>query len=388
MPRRTDIKSVLVIGSGPIVIGQACEFDYSGTQACRVLKAEGIRVILVNSNPATIMTDPEIADATYVEPITPHFVAKVIDRERPDALLATLGGQTALNAAVALAHDGTLEKFGVELIGASIEAIESGREPRVLQGDRRVARRRGRAQRGLPHARRLPGGGRGARLPGGVPAVLHDGRGRFGHGVRPRRPASDRRRRSGRQPDHRGAPRGVDPRLEGVRARGDARRQRQHRHRVLDREPRPDGRPHRRLDHGGAGDDAHGPRVPGDARHGDRRDPRRRRRDRWLQHPVRDRPERRPDDRDRDEPAGVAVQRAGVEGDRVPDREDRRQGRRRLLPRRDPQRHHARDAGVLRADARLRGGQGAAFRLREVPRGRPAADDAHEERRRGDGDRA
>src|SRR6476619_6160189 len=126
MPRRTDIESVLVIGSGPIVIGQACEFDYSGTQACRVLKSEGIRVILVNSNPATIMTDPEIADATYVEPITPHFVAKVIDKERPDALLATLGGQTALNTAVALAKDGTLEKFGVELIGASIEAIEAG----------------------------------------------------------------------------------------------------------------------------------------------------------------------------------------------------------------------------------------------------------------------
>ncbi|MFY9914323.1 MAG: carbamoyl-phosphate synthase large subunit, partial [Nocardioidaceae bacterium] len=126
MPRRTDISSVLVIGSGPIVIGQACEFDYSGTQACRVLKAEGIRVILVNSNPATIMTDPDVADATYVEPITPQFVAKVIDKERPDALLATLGGQTALNAAVALAHDGTLEKFGVELIGASIEAIEKG----------------------------------------------------------------------------------------------------------------------------------------------------------------------------------------------------------------------------------------------------------------------
>ncbi|HEY7044413.1 MAG TPA: carbamoyl-phosphate synthase large subunit, partial [Nocardioidaceae bacterium] len=126
MGKRGDIRSVLVIGSGPIVIGQACEFDYSGTQACRVLSAEGVRVILVNSNPATIMTDPEVADATYVEPITPSLVAKVIDKERPDALLATLGGQTALNVAVALAEDGTLEKFGVELIGASIEAIEAG----------------------------------------------------------------------------------------------------------------------------------------------------------------------------------------------------------------------------------------------------------------------
>ncbi|MFC5179666.1 carbamoyl-phosphate synthase large subunit [Nocardioides taihuensis] len=126
MPKRTDIQSVMVIGSGPIIIGQACEFDYSGTQACRVLRAEGLRVILVNSNPATIMTDPEFADATYVEPITPGFVEKVIEKERPDALLATLGGQTALNTAMALAEQGVLEKYGVELIGASIEAIDRG----------------------------------------------------------------------------------------------------------------------------------------------------------------------------------------------------------------------------------------------------------------------
>ena len=119
MPKRDDINSVLVIGSGPIVIGQACEFDYSGTQACRVLREEGVRVILVNSNPATIMTDPEFADATYVEPITPDVIASIIAKERPDALLATLGGQTALNTAMALDADGVLEKYGVELIGAS-----------------------------------------------------------------------------------------------------------------------------------------------------------------------------------------------------------------------------------------------------------------------------
>jgi carbamoyl-phosphate synthase large subunit len=126
MPKREDIKSILVIGSGPIIIGQACEFDYSGTQACRVLKDEGIRVILVNSNPATIMTDPEFADATYIEPITLEFVEKVIAKERPDALLATLGGQTALNCAMQLDAAGVLEKYGVELIGASIEAINRG----------------------------------------------------------------------------------------------------------------------------------------------------------------------------------------------------------------------------------------------------------------------
>jgi carbamoyl-phosphate synthase large subunit len=128
MPRRTDIGHILVIGSGPIVIGQACEFDYSGTQACRVLKAEGFRVSLVNSNPATIMTDPELADATYIEPLTPEFVEQVIAVERPDALLPTLGGQTALNIAVALAGRGVLERYGVELIGADIEAIERGED--------------------------------------------------------------------------------------------------------------------------------------------------------------------------------------------------------------------------------------------------------------------
>ena len=128
MPRRADLSSVLVIGSGPIVIGQACEFDYSGTQACRVLRQEGIRVSLVNSNPATIMTDPEFADATYVEPVTPDIVAKVIERERPDALLPTLGGQTALNCAVALHDSGVLREHGVELIGARIDAIRAGED--------------------------------------------------------------------------------------------------------------------------------------------------------------------------------------------------------------------------------------------------------------------
>ena len=122
MPKRTDIKSVMVIGSGPIVIGQAAEFDYSGTQACRVLREEGIRVILVNSNPATIMTDPEMADATYIEPISTPILEQIIAKERPDALLPTLGGQTALNAAMALGEAGVLKKYNVELIGASLEA--------------------------------------------------------------------------------------------------------------------------------------------------------------------------------------------------------------------------------------------------------------------------
>src|SRR5216117_2592079 len=124
MPRRTDLTRVLIIGSGPIVIGQACEFDYSGSQACKALRAEGLEVILVNSNPATIMTDPDLADRTYVEPLTVEVLTAIIERERPDALLPTVGGQTALNLAVDLANAGTLETYHVELIGASIEAIK------------------------------------------------------------------------------------------------------------------------------------------------------------------------------------------------------------------------------------------------------------------------
>src|ERR1700741_2108597 len=128
MPKRTDLRKILIIGSGPIIIGQACEFDYSGTQACKALREEGYTVVLVNSNPATIMTDPETADRTYIEPITWEVVAKIIERERPDALLPTLGGQTALNTAMALHKNGVLEKFHVEMIGAKPDAIEKAED--------------------------------------------------------------------------------------------------------------------------------------------------------------------------------------------------------------------------------------------------------------------
>src|SRR5260221_13313745 len=134
MPKRTDIKSILVIGAGPIVIGQACEFDYSGVQACKALREEGYRVVLVNSNPATIMTDPGLADATYIEPITPDFVARVIERERVEALLPTMGGQTALNTALALAKRGDLKRLGVELIGANQETIEKAEDRLLFRG--------------------------------------------------------------------------------------------------------------------------------------------------------------------------------------------------------------------------------------------------------------
>ena len=118
MPKRTDISSILIIGAGPIVIGQACEFDYSGVQACKALRAEGYRIILVNSNPATIMTDPDLADATYIEPITPQMVEMIIAKEKPDALLPTMGGQTALNTALTLERTGVLKRYGVQMIGS------------------------------------------------------------------------------------------------------------------------------------------------------------------------------------------------------------------------------------------------------------------------------
>src|SRR5438067_4784770 len=133
MPRNNELKKILLIGSGPIVIGQGCEFDYSGTQGCRALREEGFEVVLVNSNPATIMTDPETAERTYIEPITPEFVARVIERERPQALLPTLGGQTGLNVAVALAEDGVLDRFGVELIGAKLPAIKKAEDRELFK---------------------------------------------------------------------------------------------------------------------------------------------------------------------------------------------------------------------------------------------------------------
>ena len=152
MPKRTDISTILIIGAGPIIIGQACEFDYSGTQACKALRAEGYRIVLINSNPATIMTDPDMADRTYIEPITPEIVAKIIAKERDAipggfALLPTMGGQTALNCALSLRKMGVLEKYGVEMIGASCGGDRQGRGPRALpRGDDAASASRRRAR--------------------------------------------------------------------------------------------------------------------------------------------------------------------------------------------------------------------------------------------------
>src|ERR1700687_4252964 len=133
MPKRSDIKSILIIGAGPIVIGQASEFDYSGAQACKALRDEGYRIILVNSNPATIMTDPEFADRTYIEPLTPETLERIIERERPDAILPTLGGQTGISLAMALTENGVLERYEVELIGANYEAIKTAEDRQLFK---------------------------------------------------------------------------------------------------------------------------------------------------------------------------------------------------------------------------------------------------------------
>ena len=207
MPRRDDIHKILLIGSGPIVIGQAAEFDYSGVQACKVLREEGYEVVLVNSNPATIMTDPEFADRTYVEPLTPESVAAIIDRERPDALLPTLGGQTALNLAKALHDDRVLERMGVELIGADYEAIHRAEDReafRATMQQRRPARsvvddrqlgRRGRAR---PRGRR----DQAAR---DRPARVHAGRAGRGRGAHRDRAAAGGLGGPGGEPDQPGA---------------------------------------------------------------------------------------------------------------------------------------------------------------------------------------
>ena len=392
MPKREDIKSVMVIGSGPIIIGQACEFDYSGTQACRVLKAEGIRVILVNSNPATIMTDPEFADATYVEPITPDFVEKVIAKERPDALLPTLGGQTALNAAIALHENGVLEKYGVEMIGASFDAIHRGENREMFNAIvEKVGGETARsfvchslddcekavAELGYPVVVRpsftMGGTGSGiaysvddlARIAGaGLAAsptteVLIEESiiGWKEYELEVMRDKADNVVIicSIENLDPMGVHTGDSITVAPAMTLTD--REYQHLRDLAIGIIREVG-----VDTGGCN----------------------------IQYAV--------------NPADGRViviemnprvsrsSRARVEGDRLPDREDRGQGRDRLHARRDPQRHHdagrrLQHAGGVRADARLRRGEGAALRVREVPGRRPEADHAHEVGGRGDGDR-
>ncbi len=384
MPRRRDLESICLIGSGPIVIGQACEFDYSGCQALKVLREDGFRTIVVNSNPATIMTDPGFADRTYIEPLDFEGVADVLRRERPDALLPTMGGQTALNLAVELAESGTLADLGVELIGAPIDVIrraedrERFRETVQLAGLRVPESTIVTSPTELPESLTFPVILRPAFTLGG-----HGG----GTARSPEELETAARARAPREPGRPGARRGVAARLGRVRARGHAGPQRQRGHRLLDREPRPDGRAHGRLGHGRAADDALGRGLPGAARRDARRRARRRGRDGRGEHPVRARARDRRAARDRDEPARVALLGARVEGDRLSDRQGRREARGRLHARRDPERPHGHHAGQLRADSRLRRRQVPALRVREVPRRRPDAGHPDEVGRRGDGHR-
>ena len=318
MPRRTDISSILIVGAGPIVIGQACEFDYSGAQACKALGEEGYRVVLLNSNPATIMTDPGLADATYVEPVTPEIARRVIEAERPDALLATMGGQTALNTALALSRDGTLEEFGVELIGADLAAIEKAED--------RLQFRRAMERIGLESPRsRLAGSEEEARealAEVGLPAILRPSftLGGAGGGVAYNRAEFEEIARAGaaRLAGGHGPGRGVGAGMEGVRDGGGPRPGGQLHRRLLHRERRPDGRAHRRLYHRRPGAHADRQGIPADARRLDRGAARDRRGHRRVERAVRDRPGDRAAGRDRDEPQGLALLRAGVEGDGFP----------------------------------------------------------------------
>ena len=223
MPKRTDIHSILIIGSGPIVIGQACEFDYSGTQACRVLRDEGYRVILANSNPATIMTDPDFADATYVEPLTWEVVSAIIDREQPDAVLPTLGGQTGLNIAMELFERGLIGVPGKpEMIGANAEAIATAEDREIFKqamlGIGLDCLRSGTAHT-MDEARMVDRRHRPARRD---PPGVHPRRAGHRHRLHAGGVREDRVERAAGQSDQRDPDRGVGVRLEGVRARGDA----------------------------------------------------------------------------------------------------------------------------------------------------------------------
>ena len=368
MPKRTDISSILIIGAGPIVIGQAAEFDYSGSQAVKALKAEGYRVIVVNSNPATIMTDPELSDATYIEPVTPEIVAKICEKERPDAILPTMGGQTGLNTALALYKDGTLDRLGIELIGANAQAIEKAEDRQKFRDAMDkigLESPRSAIVHSMEEALRLRSktsacprsSGRASRLAGRAAASLTTARNMSGSSAvgLEASPTTEVL---------------IDESLVGwkeyemevVRDRAD--------NAIIIcsiENIDPMGVHTGEFDHGRAGADADRQGISADALGEHCGAAGNRRRNRWFQRPVRGRSEDRADDRDRDEPARVALVGAGVEGDRLPDRQGRGAAGGRLHARRDRQRHHRRrDSGELRADDRLCRHQDPALRVREV----------------------
>jgi hypothetical protein len=285
MPKRTDIDSILILGAGPIVIGQACEFDYSGAQACKALREEGFRVILVNSNPATIMTDPAMADATYVEPVEWATVARIIEQERPGALLPTMGGQTALNCALDLVREGVLERFGVELIGASQDAIDKAEDrERFDKAMKRIGLETPRSAiaHSMEEAVQVQ-----AQL--GFPCII--------------RPSF----------------------TLGGSGGGIAYNAEEFAEIWLNRKSGPHGRAHRGQHYGGSGADAHGQGISAAAQRLHRRSAGNRGGYRRLQRAVRHPPGNRSVGGDRDEPEGFAVVGAGFQGHRLPHRQDRRE---------------------------------------------------------------
>ena len=421
MPRRTDIKSILIIGAGPIVIGQACEFDYSGTQACKALKEEGFRVILVNSNPATIMTDPELADATYIEPITPEVVAKIIARERPDALLPTMGGQTALNTALSLRRMGVLERYNVEMIGADAHAIDKAEDralfreamkkigletPKSVLANATVPKDEDRKRHEAERAELKASGA--ADMDTALDAL--ETQWNLGEGDRKQRYIGHAMAVAAQALDVVGLPAIIRPSFTmGGTGGGIAYNRAEFFDIVgygLDASPTtevlieesvlgwkeyemevvrdkadnciivcsienidPMGVHTGDFDHRRAGADAHGQRIPDDAQRLDRGAARDRGRDRRLQRAVRRQPGRRAAGRHRDEPARVALFRAGLQGHRLPDRQDRGKARRRLHAGRAGERHHRRrDASLVRAVDRLCRDEDPALRLRESSR--------------------
>ena len=390
MPRRDDIEKILLIGSGPIVIGQAAEFDYSGVQACKVLLEEGYEVVLVNSNPATIMTDPEFATATYIEPLLPGPVTKILEKERPDALLPTLGGQTALNLAMTLDEDGTLERLGVELIGANAEAISKAEDREKFRATMNEADMRipwsitvenlDEVEKGLANGEiTLPAIVRPAFTMGGqgggvgyteteLRQVVSEGLAAspinqvlveesvIGWGEFELEVMRDRNDNvviicSIENVDPMGVHTGDSVTVAPAQTLTDP----------LYQELRDIAIKVIRA----IGVETGGSNVQFGGRSRDRRG-----------------------GRDRDEPAGQPLLGARLEGDRLPDRQDGGETGGRLRPGGDPQRHHPGDARLLRADDRLRRHQDPALRLREVPRRRGPALDLHAVGRRGDGDRA
>ena len=380
MPRRDDLRRIMILGSGPIVIGQAAEFDYSGVQACKVLREEGYEVVLVNSNPATIMTDPEFADATYVEPLLPASGrARHREASAPTRCFPTLGGQTALNLAKALArgrdaarslrgraHRGRTTTRSTGPRTARLFARDDGRGPGSRCPSRRSPRRRRRRRASPPCARSACPRSCAPPSPSAAAAAAIARTRRSS----PRLVASWPRRLA----DHPDPHRQVGDRLGRVRARGDARPQRQRGDRLLDREPRPDGRAHRRLGHRRPAADAHRRPLPAAARPGDQGDPRGRGGDRRLERAVRGQPGDRGDPRHRDEPAGLALQRPGLQGHRGSRSPRSPRAWRSATRSRRSQRHHAGHA--RRASSRrstTSSSSGRASRSRSSPGERRAA---------------